>query len=94
MAARKSTSRKKGLTPSIVKETTQLKKIELDQEVLEEFTSYLDWVGVKTVDEGIEKAMEYVLSDDADWQKYKKSLAKQSKGETTVKPETQEKTEA
>ena len=77
MAALK--NRRNGLQPSIIKETTPVKKLEIETSILEEAKAYSEFVGITSLDETIEKALQYVFEDDSDWQKEKKSLV----GKTT-----------
>ena len=76
--------RRKGLQPSVIKETTSVRKLEIDSGILEEAKSYSKFVGISSIDETIEKALQYVFEDDTDWQKVKKQFISEKK-ETTSK---------
>ena len=66
--------KRKSLQPSIIKETTNIKKLYIDTHVLEEAKAYAEFVGITSLDETIEKALLYVFEDDAEWQKDRKKL--------------------
>lgn len=72
------TKKKRGLSPSIIRDTKSIKAT-IDAKVLEEANAYSEFVGISTMDETIEKALAYVLGDDPDWAKHKKQIDKDTK---------------
>lgn len=70
-------ARKKGLQPSVIKETENL-KISITKTVLEEAKEYADFVGIQSIDEVVDQALEYVFKDDTEWQKIKKERKKEA----------------
>ena len=63
--------KQKGLTPSVVKNTETI-RISIDENVLNESKKYAEFIGITSIDETIEKALEYVLNDDPEWSKVNK----------------------
>ena len=63
--------KQRGLTPSVKKDTSSV-KISIDKEVLENAKAYSQFVGITSIDETIEKALEYVMDDDPNWNTQKK----------------------
>ena len=63
--------KQRGLTASIKKETSSV-KINIDKNVLENAKAYSKFIGITSIDEAIEKALEYVMEDDQNWNLNKK----------------------
>ena len=58
--------KQRGLTPSTTKETSTI-KISIDSSILSEAKEYAEFIGITSIDETIEQALRYVISDDPNW---------------------------
>ena len=57
------------LTASAATDKTQM-RITIDAEIAMQINAYCNFAGIKKIDEFIEKAAEFVMTKDKDWQRH------------------------
>lgn len=53
-------------------------KLEIDKDICTEIKNYCAWVGISNIDHFFEEAANFVFSKDKDWNKYIKSINKET----------------
>ena len=61
------------IMPKESEEKTQF-RVRMAKDTYQEIESYCNWAGIKTKDYFIERACQFIFSNDKDWNKAKKTL--------------------
>ena len=61
------------IMPNESKEKTQF-RVRMGEDTFKEIENYCHWAGIKTKDYFIERACQFIFSNDKDWKNFKNTL--------------------